>query len=132
MIIKQIGLAECMNMIYEGGNAYMMIPIDNATTVEMLNKAEAYCILVDEPKLEDYKPIEPEGPEEEPEEVPEPEPEPEKPEPKKQKIEIDHGKICALYKAGWNCTKIADELRCNAQTVINHLVKEGIYKKRGE
>lgn len=128
MTIKQIGLAECMNMIYEGGNAYMMIPIDNATTVAMLNKAEAYCILVDEPKLEDYEPIEPE----EPEEVPEPEPEPEKPEPKKQKTDIDHGKICALYKAGWNYTKIADELRYNAQTVINHLVKEGIYKKRGE
>lgn len=126
MRFKQIGLAECMDMIFEGGSAYMMIPIDNATTVEMLNKAEAYCILVDEPKLEDYEPIEPE----EPEEVPEPEPE--KPEPKKQKTEIDHGKICALYKAGWNCTKIADELRCNAQTVINHLVKEGIYKKRGE
>lgn len=41
---------------------------------------------------------------------------------------VDHGKICALYKAGWACTKIADEMRCTTQTVINHLKKEGIYK----
>lgn len=51
------------------------------------------------------------------------------PETKPKKPEsIDHGKICALYKAGWACTKIADEMRCTTQTVINHLKKEGIYK----
>lgn len=134
MTIKQIALAEAMNTIYQGGTAYMVIPIDADTTVRMLNKAEAYCVMVDEietpapkevPNLEEYTEIEPEA---------KPDPEPEKPikKPALPKEKIDHGKICALYKAGWTCTAIAEEMKCNAQTVINHLVKEGIYRKRGE
>lgn len=134
--IKQIALAEAMNTIYQGGMAYMVIPIDADTTVGMLNKAEAYCVVIDDieatapkeaPNLEEYTEIEPEA---------EPDPEPEKTVKKSAQTEtkksIDHGKICALYKAGWTCTAIAEEMKCNAQTVINHLVKEGIYRKRGE
>ena len=76
---------------------------------------------------DDYEVVEPETEEPAPELTPVedetmPETKPKKPE------SIDHGKICALYKAGWACTKIADEMRCTTQTVINHLKKEGIYK----
>lgn len=42
----------------------------------------------------------------------------------------DRGKICALYKAGWNASKIADEMGCTVQTAINILTKEGVYEKR--
>lgn len=45
---------------------------------------------------------------------------------------VDHGKICALYKAGWNIPKIADEISCSIQTVYTHLINEGLYKKNEE
>lgn len=74
---------------------------------------------------EAYKPAEPT-----PKEVPE------EPEPKQEKVQtrgryanaIDHGKVAALYNAGWSVKKIAEEIGCNKQTIIDHLTKEGIYK----
>ena len=47
---------------------------------------------------------------------------------------IDHGKIVALYTATppRSVSWIADEMGCSAQTVINHLKKEGVYKAKGE
>lgn len=60
-------------------------------------------------------------------------PEPEKQEPKeepkketKTTKKLDHGKICALRKAGWPVSKIADEMGCSGPTVRYHLDKEGI------
>ena len=54
-----------------------------------------------------------------------------KPEPKKEKPAVkrepvDHGRIVALYNAGWSMDKIADDVGCSAQTVANHLKKEGL------
>ena len=34
---------------------------------------------------------------------------------------LDDGKMLALRKAGWTYEKIADEMHCSAQTVINHI-----------
>ena len=60
----------------------------------------------------------------------EPKPEPKKEEPKKKpNSKIDHGKIVACYKGGRSPAWIADDMKISPQTVINHLVKEGIYKK---
>lgn len=63
----------------------------------------------------------------------EPEPKSEQPkpkeEPKKRGKVIDHGKIVACYKGGRSVAWIADEMKIAPQTVINHLEKEGIYKK---
>ena len=60
-------------------------------------------------------------------------PEPKKQEPKeepkketKATKKLDHGKICALRKAGWPVSKIADEMGCSGPTVRYHLDKEGI------
>ena len=39
---------------------------------------------------------------------------------------LDHGKICALFKAGWPPVKIADEMGCSPSTVTYHLQKEGL------
>lgn len=49
-----------------------------------------------------------------------------KPEPKKQRKainrkELDMGKVKALRAAGWSFEKIADEMRCAPQTIVNHL-----------
>lgn len=59
---------------------------------------------------------------------PEPKEEPKTPKPKKAKDtkKLDHGKICALRKAGWPVSKIADEMGCSGPTVRYHLDKEGI------
>ena len=50
--------------------------------------------------------------------APEPKPAAKKPKPRK---EIDWAKARALRNAKWSYEKIADELHCSAQTVINHL-----------
>ena len=57
-----------------------------------------------------------------------PEPKP-KEEPKKRGKVIDHGKIVACYKGGRSPQWIADDMGISWQTVVNHLEKEGIYKK---
>lgn len=50
-----------------------------------------------------------------------------KAEPKKEKKEpVDHGRIVALYNAGRSMEWIADDVGCSAQTVANHLKKEGL------
>lgn len=48
--------------------------------------------------------------------------------------QVDHGRIVALYTANPPRTIkwIADDCKCSEQTVINHLVKEGIYKTQKE
>lgn len=56
-------------------------------------------------------------------------PEPKAEQPKKKTKIIDHGKIVACYKGGRSPQWIADDMKISPQTVINHLEKEGIYKK---
>jgi DNA-binding NarL/FixJ family response regulator len=38
-----------------------------------------------------------------------------------KKKPLDDGKILALRKAGWSLAKIADEMGCSAQTIVNHI-----------
>ena len=58
--------------------------------------------------------------------APEPKKEEPKPQTKKAPKKLDHGKICALRKAGWPVSKIADEMGCADATIRYHLDKEGI------
>lgn len=44
-----------------------------------------------------------------------------KPEPKKQKVQLDMGKVKALRKAGWTLEKIADEMGVSTSTIANKL-----------
>lgn len=46
------------------------------------------------------------------------------------KNEVDHGRIVALYmaKPPRSIKWIAEDCKCSQQTVINHLIKEGLYK----
>ena len=41
---------------------------------------------------------------------------------------LDHGKICALYKANWSIKAIAEEMDSNDATIRYHLKKEGLIK----
>lgn len=41
---------------------------------------------------------------------------------------LDHGKIVALYKAGWSIKAIADEMGSVDGTIRYHLQKEGLIK----
>lgn len=45
-------------------------------------------------------------------------------------IEIDDGKIRALFEAGWNLSSIALEAGCSAQTVRSHLETMGLLEVR--
>lgn len=42
---------------------------------------------------------------------------------------IDHGKLVALFNAGWTVKNISDELGCSLQTVVNHLKKDGLWRE---
>lgn len=46
----------------------------------------------------------------------------------KPKKKVDHGKICALYKANWSVAAIADEMGCTTVAIRQHLKKEGLIK----
>lgn len=50
-----------------------------------------------------------------------PEPEPKKQPEKTDKRKLDEGKMLALRKAGWTYAKIAEEMGCATQTVINRI-----------
>ena len=71
-------------------------------------------IIIDtDPEEEQTEPLQEEPKEEEPV----------KKAPRKRSKPLDKGKVGALYKAGWNVAKIADEMRCN-QSSIYRVIKE--------
>ena len=41
-----------------------------------------------------------------------------------KRVQLDMGKVKALRNAGWSFEKIAEEFKCSAQTIINHLNRE--------
>ena len=43
---------------------------------------------------------------------------------KVERKKLDTPKMIALRKAGWTYDKIADEMGCSTQTVINHIKKQ--------
>lgn len=127
MKIELVPVDKALEALLNDEPAYILIEINEDTTAAELNMADKYMV------IRDAIPPEP---------VPDPEPkpveQPKKPKPKsQQKVKlkqpkIDHGKIVALAKAGWCITKIADEMGCSGQTVLNHLKKEGISEAKDE
>lgn len=124
--VVQIKNEEVLNEIIEGNAVYMLTKLREDTLLEEIIEAEAFV------KLEhEETPEEPEQNDDDAEAVQE-----EKSEKGKKKVEtmersnaVDHGKIVACYRAGRSIAWIADEVGCTYQTVVNHLKKEGIYKK---
>ena len=112
MSYKEIDIRKAVDAVAEGLTVYVLHKLEKDATVMYLHDSEGFLIKTEpvqnrvEPKLQE-KQIWP---------------------PKKEPAKIDHNKICALYKAKWTIAKIADEMGCSQQTVINHLKKEGLRK----
>ena len=109
-VLKPCSLAEAVTHALTG-ETYIIMRIDEDTTVADLDRATGYMISV---------------PAEEPKPEPKPQPKPKavakKPAPKQPAL--DHGKIMALHRAGWSTAKIADEMGCTAQTIRNHIAED--------
>ena len=104
-MLKEIDLAGALARIKDGSDKVcMIVPVSKDTTIEELMQAKGFALA-------------------EIRQDPEPKPEP-KPKQDKPKKTIDHGKIIALHKAGWSASKIAPEVGCSLQTVINHINAE--------
>lgn len=80
-------------------------------------------IIDTDPEEEQTKPVQEEPEKSEPIQEEPKEEEPVKKAPRKRSKPLDKGKVGALYKAGWNVAKIADEMRCN-QSSIYRVIKE--------
>ena len=127
MNLKVIPLREAVEACVEDEPVYMIIKMDTDLSVMDLFGATAYAIDVDESRDEQFQEIL--------DSVDERKPMPSKSVKKKSKTsdctkpigkKLDHGKICALFKAGWPPVKIADEMGCSPSTVTYHLQKEGL------
>ena len=127
MNLKVIPLREAVEACVEDEPVYMIVKMETDLSVMDLHGATAYAIDVDESKDEQFQKIL--------DSVDERKPMPSKSVKKKSKTsdgtkpagkKLDHGKICALFKAGWPPVKIADEMGCSPSTVTYHLQKEGL------
>lgn len=106
---KTIKAAEMLETANRGDTIYMVIPIVGSTTVDELNKAEAF-VRVEPEGVRVVTAVSQAMPET-----------PEKPKALQKKIDV--GKLRALYRAGWEPKKIADELACSVVTVRNYMRK---------
>ena len=123
MNYKEVKMFEAVNLAMTGQEVYMLQRITSDTTIEALSGAKGFVL-----KTAAEAPVKKTQPEK-------------KETPRKEESQtdgaskaIDHGKIVALYTATppRSVSWIADEMGCSAQTVINHLKKEGVYKAKGE
>jgi len=105
MRLKKVALAEVLELIETGKSAYMLIPIRAETTLGQLKSAGVFVTAEEEtPAVEEAQPEE-------------------KPKLPPRKPRIDHGKVMALHKAGWNIGSIALEVCCSTQSVRNIIEK---------
>ena len=101
-MVKEIDFAGAMARVKEGSTKVcMLVPITGETSLSELMQASGFVLTVQQ---------------KEPEKTPAPE--------KQKKKPIDHGKIIALKEAGWSMSKIAAEVGCSVQTVLNHVNAE--------
>ena len=83
-------------------------------------------IIDTDPEEEQTKPVQEEPEKSEPIQEEPKEEEPVKKAPRKRSKPLDKGKVGALYKAGWNVAKIADEMRCNQSSIYRVIRKMGL------
>lgn len=109
---KEINTFEMFEEVLREGKSYMLMEVTPGTTIEQMTLAHAFVKKVEEEEQETNK-IEkavdrtvPETPE-------------------KPKTRIDVGKLGALYRAGWEPKKIAEDLGYSTQTVRNYIAKLG-------
>lgn len=124
MNLKAISLREAIDAVIEEETVYMLVRMEQDTSVIDLYGAAGYVVMQEEPEPE---PVPEPKPAKQPKQKKQPKPEKQVWGPKQDPVRIDHGKIVALYTAKWSIKKISDEIGCSQQTVINHLKKEGVY-----
>ena len=110
--IKFVSIADAIQAAANGARAFILTEMDEDTPVSILADADAFAV-VENPDPEEKPP------------APKPavKPAAEKPKPKAAP-KVDHGRILALYKAGWTIPRIADDVGCSQQTVYNHIKTE--------
>lgn len=106
---KDLSRAEAIEMLLNDEEVYALRKIDKYTYISDLKDYVAFGVVQDNAVAD--KEIEqavdrtvPETPE-------------------KPKTRIDAGKLGALYRAGWEPKKIAEDLGCSTQTVRNYIAK---------
>lgn len=120
-MLKQIALVDAVKRVINGHRVFMMMEIDPHTTIEDLGFSDGFIVIEEDPQPDPKPEPEPKA-KTEPKTKPAKQP---KAEPKKSGPSgIDHGKLIALHKAGWSTAKIADEMGCSSQTVLNHIKQE--------
>lgn len=110
-VLKKVNLTDALECVRNGQTTYILFEMTKEdTTVLDLLKSDGFVTLA---------PADPE------EQKPQPKAKPKTTAKKATPSNgVDHGKIVALHKAGWSTAKIADEMGCSGQTVLNHLAKE--------
>lgn len=108
---KDLSRAEAIEMLLNDEEVYALRKIDKYTYISDLKDYVAFGIVQDNAVAD--KEIENAADKTVPET-----PEKQKPAPR-----IDVGKLGALYRAGWEPKKIADDLGCSTQTVRNYIAK---------
>ena len=131
MRLEGVSLRDAIDAAVEEETVYMLIQLTPDLTVMDLYGADGYVVM----REEDPQDLE-EKFREILDSVDEQKPMPTKKVPvkkesktlsgKKDTYKLDKGKICALFKAGWSPTKIADEMSCTTSAVTYHLKKEGL------
>lgn len=105
---KEINTFEMFEEVLREGRSYMVVEVTPSTTIEQITAAHAFITEVKEEDMIENaadKTV------------------PETPEKSKPAPRIDVGKLGALYRAGWEPKKIADDLGCSTQTVRNYIAK---------
>lgn len=108
MNLKICSLADAVQNVISGQQTFMLVEITADTTLEEIGQADSFVTVAADPEPK-----------------PKPKPATQTPKPKAAVApKVDHGRIVALYKAGWTIPRIADDVGCSQQTVYNHLQKE--------
>lgn len=124
MKLKQITLHDAIQCAGED-NVYIMIRLTDDTPVEQLRQADGYFVEESEetapaPAPAQVEEIEPAG------EFTHEDQWAEEEKPSTKKGKYDTGKICALRRANWSISKIAEEMGCSDPTVRKILKQEGM------
>ena len=108
MALKQIDLKEAVKTSVGSGAVYRLVRIYPDTTIQELQDADGFAVITTEEEKEEK--------------------------PKGLAKRIDHGRIVALYTADppRSVQRIANDMKISAQTVINHLKKDGLWKSETE
>lgn len=113
-MLKELDMAGAIVRLKEGSEKIvMLVPVTKETPLDEFIRAKGFALLeygrpdktdqIEKPKTE-----------------------------RKRPKQIDTGKILALHKAGWSSTKIANEIGCSPQTVLNHIERQKAKEEKAE